>query len=352
LLLLLIACRVSALVLSCLHIMLPENRLLRLTHCPCLQVYHRGMQLMQSRLRGLPEAGGLAAQQHASAPGTAAGWQGWQGEPAMHIGGAAAAAVQQQQQQQQQLLQQQAMAQAQAEYEQQLAYQYQQQQEQQLLLQRQQQRYLQQQAEAEAFPAINAFVPEWDDTAAGQRQQSVRQREQPGLPLLPAGRAWGGSLPASHQAGGGAGWMGQPQQQPQHAAWRQQRQGQQGQGHVDEFGVSMQPSMSDDESDNNLLESHARQAEQPPPVRQMHQLLLPGRGGGGAAALYGQAAAAAGGAADGSGADEGGHMGAFLSSRKRDFCVPHMPKPVASRQLTPQQHMRGAGQLGAAQEPG
>jgi hypothetical protein len=147
--------------------------------------------------------------------------------------------------------------------------------------------------------------------------------------------------------------MAQPQQLQQQAAWQQQGQGQQPQEHVDEFGVSMQPSMSDDESDNNLLESHARQAEQPPPVRQMHQQLLPGRGGGGgAAAPYSQAAAGAGGAADDSRADKGCHMGAFLSSRKRDFCVPRMPKPVASRQLTPQQHMRGAGQLGASQQPG
>jgi len=166
----------------------------------------------------------------------------------------------------------------------------------------------------------------------------------------------------------------QQQQQQQQLqllqGWQQQQQQQQGwcpgQGQgVDEFGVSMQPSLSDDESETNDVTGRQRaalqqagvqqqqlqpqlQAQPQARVQQLHQMLLPpGRGPGPAAA----AAAVAGGllpGADGS-ASADDQMGAFLGSRKREFAVPRMGKPVASRQLTPQhqqqQQLRGAGQL-------
>lgn len=278
--------------------------------CPLVQVYQHGQQLMHSRLRVVPEA--ALGPQHA-------GWQ--------------------------------------AQQQEQLELQYQQQYQQQ---RRQQQQLLQQQALAEAFPDINPTLPDWDESpgvavgAAGggsrepmgaaqqqawwklQWDQAQQQGYHPGsapgphkqLPELPplARTAARAGVPGTYGAS-----LAQHQQRQQHGAlW--QRQGQE----RDEFGVSLQPSLStDDESDivgpaaDAMLPGAGQVA---PRVQQMHQLLMPGPGQEApGAAAFGAAAATP-------------PSEALLGTRKRDFWVPRMSRPVASRQLA-----RGAGRVLAAQ---
>ncbi|KAL4448291.1 hypothetical protein ABPG75_005510 [Micractinium tetrahymenae] len=273
-----------------------------------------------------------------------------------------------QQQQQQQLLaqqqydqqrQQQLLVQQQYEQQrQQQQYEHQQLQEQryqELLLQQREQQLLlarqQQQAEADAFPEMNAVLPGWQLAAAGPRLvgQSLQLQEQwqgqvPALPPLPhaAGTVASGVI-GSGGSGGGA-WAQQQQQLMPH----------QGGQLVDEFGVPMEPSMSDDESEANAACGQASVAmpgahQQPPQQQMLHRRLMlpgPGRAGGAALALGQPAVLAAPAQADGGGSG-GGQMAPFLSSRSRDFAVPRMGKPLASRQLTPQREASGAPGLAA-----
>ncbi len=289
-----------------------------------LQVYQRGMQLMQSRLRGAalpPPAAQVPAQQQ-------------QQQQPYGLGAHAQSALshhqqiyeaQQQQQQQQQML----------------LYCQQEQQRQQMLLQ--------QQAEAAAFPELpgvedGAGVEHGQAgsyPAAQQWQQAHAQAGQYGsgrlgghaLPPLHGGRPTAG-LPASGAAYGAA---AQAHAQAGYAGrWPVGQQG--GSGHyqpqqagVDEFGVSMQPSMSDDESDNAAVQQQQQQQAAPAvysaqpgrgaALQQVQQLLVPGRSG--------------------TAGPEGGQMVAFLGSRKRDFSVPRS----ASKPPAPAGAQRGAGQV-------
>lgn len=284
------------------------------------QVYQRGMQLMQARLRGA-----IVPQPAAPVPP--------QPPPQQHLYGGmaqAGAADHGQQYHQAQLQRQQALA------HQQMLQHHQAQQRQQLLMQ---------QAEAAAFPDL----PGLEEAAAGmapsgypeaqQWQQAQEQAVQYGagrqgghaLPPLHGGRPAVGMAPGGAAFGAGA----QPYMQAGYAGRGPAGQ-QGGTGHyqaqqagVDEFGVSMQPSMSDDESDNAAVHQqqataqhaaaqHAQQPGRATTLQQMQQMLLPGRSGSTGA--------------------EGGQMGAFLAGRKRDFSVPGRPAAAAAAQ-------RGAGQV-------
>lgn len=308
------------------------------------QVYNRSMQVMQARLGGAPVQHGGPAHPPAQHPAQQAfAGQHYRMQPPCQQAEVHAAQEQERQQHQLSLLQAQHL---------------QQKQQQLLFLQQQveeQQRLLRQQAQAAAFPELPAAG--WDEAAAGgaamaggadshqalQAQQWQLQgfppQQLPGLPPLPGGAVAGGSAayggaPAAMQlqpqqlqhgsraayTGAGAGWGGHAAAQPVQMAG------------VDEFGVSVAPSMSDDdEYDTAAAKAHmaAPAAAERAPLYQLHQQLLPSRGGPAAAT-----AAAASGSRE---SMEGGQMGAFLGSRKRDFSVPRTAPPLASRPLAPSQ---------------
>lgn len=231
--------------------------------------------------------------------------------------------------------------------------------EQQRRRQRQQQ---QMEAVAEAFPEIDA---DWEggpgpggmppgsgaETEAGgtfaeaQRQQAQhpmyqgqRYRQYSGLasqlPSSPPPGLLGRAGGALHQGAMAWGPASLPHQEE---AWQQGARGR------DEFGVSVQPSLSDDGSDvaGPAPGGQNQPAADQPPSGMHHMLaqdlLLP------AACLVaaGTPARHGGGSAD-------SQTEAFLSSHKRDFSVPRMGKTgVTSRQLLPTQPARGAGVVAA-----
>ncbi|PRW45191.1 hypothetical protein C2E21_6279 [Chlorella sorokiniana] len=300
-------------------------------------VYQRGMQMMQARLRG-------AAIPQPAAPALPPQQQQVHGAEAHAVG---AAGQQYQQYQPPPPQQQQQLYEAQQQHQQMLQYQ-QQEQQRQLLLQ--------QQAEAAAFPELPGLeegagmepgvVGSYPTVQQWQQQQPQGQAGQYG-----ADRHGEHALPPLHgkrptagppQGGAAYGTAAQPYAQAGYTGrWPARQQGgaghyQQQQPGVDEFGVSVQPSMSDDESDNAAAHqqhqhqavSHAAQPGRGTALQQMQQLLVPGRGG--------------------SAGEEGGQIGAFLGSRKRDFSVPRsagkLPAVPAAQ--------RGAGQVTLADAEG
>ncbi len=283
------------------------------------------MQLMHGRLLAPP---GNAT------PASAAGWgPGGQQRVAAEAVLQSQQQILLQQQQYEQQLQQQLLAQRQYEQQQLEELRYQQ-----LLLQRQQQ-----QAEADAFPDITPGFPDWQLAGASpapsawglQLQQQHLLGHAPVLPLFPGREACAAGSGVMASGGNGRGWVQQPHQQHPSAL-------QQGGRQVDEFGVPLEPSISDDESEANAACGQASVAapaadHQP---RMLHQLVLqPGQGLISGAALGQPSGLAAEGQADGGSA--GGQMAAFLNSRSRDFAVPRIGKPLGSRQLTPRQGLAG-----------
>ena len=362
-----------------------------------MQAYQRGLQLMQARLQGvhLPPGASLAA-----SPGATA----WHGGAA----GAAAAAAQQQLQQQEFAWQQQMQAQAQAQAQQQFSWQQhaprphpQAQQQYWHLLQQQQ---LRQQPEAEAFPDLNASLPDWDDAdamrgggaASGmvpppagaphipqwQQHMPPPHLQQQGQPLGGFGlvqpqvhrmRSAGAALPG-HAGGSDEGWLAglhgwapPYQRHGQQVPAQQQHQPRQ---LLDEFGVSLEPSLAEEEEEGSegqgggaVSALRSRRLSLPPQQQQQLQLQPQGRllGGGraGGAGLYGgglfgggcggQLAPPAAGAVFASAAatSSPGHLGAFQQGSS------HFQRTLASRALAPAQLLQPpAEQLAGMQGSG
>lgn len=211
-----------------------------------------------------------------------------------------------------------------------------QQRERQLLLVQQQQ----QQAEADAFPDFGLVRPDWQPADADPQvaswgvQPPLQQRVQSrtaALPPLPGRAACFVASGVMGSGGRGGNWAQQPQQEQEHCILH-------GGQAVDEFGVPIEPSISDDESEANAACGQASvtapAADQQPQPWISHHLAVPsGQGFGGMAAhaFSRPSALAAAGQVDGSSGT--GHMAAFLRSRSRDFAVPRIGKPL---QLTPQ----------------
>lgn len=205
-----------------------------------------------------------------------------------------------------------------------------------------------QQAEAQAFPEISPGLPDWQLADAGpapagwgmQLEQRCLQPRAPALPPLPGRVSRSVASGAMVSRGDADGWVNQQlleQQQQQQRCMLQQ-----GGQLVDEFGVPIEPSILDDESEAVAATDQASVAalaahRQP---QMLHQLLVPPGPGRANRTAFGQPSGlAAAGQPDGGSA--AGQMAAFLNSRSRDFAMPRIGKPLGSRQLTPQHGVPG-----------
>jgi hypothetical protein len=183
----------------------------------------------------------------------------------------------------------------------------------------------------EAFPDINT---KWDEVIGGpapweQGHDILMQQQQPAGSRLQVpenvllGRA-------AHMASE-AGWLMRTPQE-QRAAAALQRQAQFQDPTRDEFGVSVQPSLSTDDEGDTVGQLHVGQRARHGQLA--HGFMYPSI----------ENAMAATSADD---VTSSGQMEAFLSSRKRDFAVPRLVKPgIAGRQLPLSQQQttqRGAG---------